>query len=133
MLISPLWAIIRYGWASSQLGNVFVENREWTSASARRGALVLQVGVVAAELRRGQHPLVDDRARGEARDDRVGAALELEPAADHVELALERVLVGDAASRGRDDELPDERRGRGRGAAGELPGRPGRRASRRRV
>ena len=25
VLISPLWAIIRYGWASSQLGNVFVE------------------------------------------------------------------------------------------------------------
>ena len=34
VLISPLWAIIRYGWASSQLGNVFVENRECTSASA---------------------------------------------------------------------------------------------------
>ncbi len=34
VLISPLWAIIRYGCASSQLGNVFVEKREWTSASA---------------------------------------------------------------------------------------------------
>ena len=34
VLISPLWAIIRYGWASSQLGKVFVEKREWTSAIA---------------------------------------------------------------------------------------------------
>ena len=34
VLISPLCAISRYGCASSQLGNVFVEKREWTSASA---------------------------------------------------------------------------------------------------
>ena len=34
VLISPLCAIMRYGCASSQLGNVFVEKREWTSASA---------------------------------------------------------------------------------------------------
>ena len=34
VLISPLWAMTRNGWASSQLGNVFVEKREWTSASA---------------------------------------------------------------------------------------------------
>ena len=34
VLISPLWAIMRYGWASSQLGKVFVQKREWTSASA---------------------------------------------------------------------------------------------------
>ncbi len=34
VLISPLWAIIRYGCASAQLGNVFVEKREWISASA---------------------------------------------------------------------------------------------------
>ena len=31
-----MWAIIRYGWASSQLGNVFVLNREWTIANALR-------------------------------------------------------------------------------------------------
>ena len=30
VLISPLWAITRYGWASSQLGKVFVEKRECT-------------------------------------------------------------------------------------------------------
>ncbi len=33
VLISPLWARYRYGWASGQLGKVLVENREWTSAS----------------------------------------------------------------------------------------------------
>ena len=34
VLISPLWALIRCGWASAQLGKVFVEKREWTIASA---------------------------------------------------------------------------------------------------
>ena len=36
VLISPLWAITRYGWASGQLGNVFVLKRECTSAIALR-------------------------------------------------------------------------------------------------
>ncbi len=34
VLISPLWAMTRYGWASGQDGKVFVENRECTSARA---------------------------------------------------------------------------------------------------
>ena len=34
VLISPLCATIRYGWASGHEGNVFVEKREWTMASA---------------------------------------------------------------------------------------------------
>ena len=34
VLISPLWAMNRNGWASGQLGKVFVENRECTTASA---------------------------------------------------------------------------------------------------
>ena len=34
VLISPLCATKRYGWASGQLGKVFVEKREWTSAIA---------------------------------------------------------------------------------------------------
>ena len=34
VLISPLCATKRYGWASGQLGKVFVEKREWTSATA---------------------------------------------------------------------------------------------------
>src|SRR4029453_6006360 len=34
VLISPLCAMQRYGWARSQLGKVFVEKRECTSATA---------------------------------------------------------------------------------------------------
>ena len=34
VLISPLWAMKRYGWASGHDGKVFVENRLWTRASA---------------------------------------------------------------------------------------------------
>jgi hypothetical protein len=34
VLISPLWAMRWYGWASSQLGNVLVLNREWKRHSA---------------------------------------------------------------------------------------------------
>ena len=34
VLISPLCAMNRYGWASGQLGKVLVENRECTSAIA---------------------------------------------------------------------------------------------------
>ncbi len=34
VLISPLWARYRYGWASGHDGNVLVENRLCTSASA---------------------------------------------------------------------------------------------------
>ena len=33
VLISPLWASRRKGWASDHVGNVFVLNRECTSAS----------------------------------------------------------------------------------------------------
>ena len=42
VLISPLWAMYRFGWARSQLGKVLVEKRECTSAMA----------VVTAGLRR---------------------------------------------------------------------------------
>ena len=34
VLISPLWAMYRNGWASGQDGNVFVENRLCTSPIA---------------------------------------------------------------------------------------------------
>ena len=68
-------------------------------------ALVLQVRVGAEELRRHQHPLVDDRARAEAREDEVGAGGELGDAADHVELALEG--LGVEAGCGGDDEVSD--------------------------
>jgi hypothetical protein len=34
VLISPLCAMKRYGWASGQAGKVLVEKREWISARA---------------------------------------------------------------------------------------------------
>ena len=34
VLISPLWAMSRLGWARSQEGSVLVEKREWTRARA---------------------------------------------------------------------------------------------------
>ena len=34
VLISPLWAMVRNGWASGQDGNVLVENRECTIPSS---------------------------------------------------------------------------------------------------
>ena len=64
-----------------------------------------QVRVAGRELRRHQHPLVDDRLRGEAREDQVGPGGELGDAADHVELALERVLVAGELVGSGDDEL----------------------------
>ena len=44
VLISPLWASIRYGCASSQLGKVFVEKREWTSARRETSRSSLRSG-----------------------------------------------------------------------------------------
>ena len=73
-------------------------------------ARVLQVGVVAEQLRAGQHALVDDRAAAEARDHELRAGGELGHAADHVELALERVLVARELVGGGHDELLDVRR-----------------------
>ena len=85
----------------------------------RLGALVPEVGEVAAELRRGEHPLVDDGAGRAARDDRIGTALELEAPANHVELALEGVLVAGDRVAGRDEELADHRCGSTRGCTDE--------------
>ena len=76
----------------------------------RLGPLVLQVGVVAQQLRRREHALVDDRARAERRDHEVRPGRQLGDAADHVELALEGVLVAGQLGRGGDDEVLDVRR-----------------------
>ncbi len=73
------------------------------------GARVLQVGEVAHQLRRREHALVDDRARGEARDHELRPGGQLGDAADHVELALERVLVVLELALGGDDEVLDVR------------------------
>jgi hypothetical protein len=57
VLISPLWATYRYGWASGHDGNVLVENRECTSNSAlstrgspRSSKNSLSCGVVSMPL-----------------------------------------------------------------------------------
>src|ERR1700731_1317376 len=62
VLISPLCAMRRNGWASGHDGKVFVENRECTIPTA----LVLQVQIEGLELRRGQHALVDHGLAGKA-------------------------------------------------------------------
>ena len=81
--------------------------------------LVAQVGVVPRQLRRGEHPLVDERARGERRDGQVRAAARLDHPADHVQLALERELrlVG---QRGADEHLADDRLDSGGARPGDV-------------
>ena len=76
---------------------------------------VVQVGEVLVELRREQHALVDDGARGKAdyvpvlgARERRGANLVVGALADHVELALERQVVVDVGAAG-DEHLPHER------------------------
>ena len=71
--------------------------------------LVPEIGEVPRELRRGQHSLVDERARGEAREREVRARGELRHAPNDVQLPLEGVLVRRELGRGPDDELPDAR------------------------
>ncbi len=75
----------------------------------RLDPLVPEIGEVSRELRCGQHPLVDERARGEAREREVRAGCKLRNAPDHVQLPLERVLVGRELRRSPDDELSDTR------------------------
>ena len=57
VLISPLWAMNRNGWDSGQLGKVFVEKREWTTAielstrsSTRSGKTLSSCSVVSMPL-----------------------------------------------------------------------------------
>ncbi len=68
VLISPLCAMIRNGWASGQDGKVFVENREWTMASSVREPAVGQVREERLELAGGEHALVDEGARRQRRE-----------------------------------------------------------------
>ena len=63
VLISPLWAMKRNGWASGQLGNVLVEKRECTTRHRGGDPLVGEVGEDRVELVGRQHALVDERAR----------------------------------------------------------------------
>ena len=68
VLISPLWATNRYGWASGHDGNVLVENRLCTRASADSTRSSVRSVKKAAHLVRDEHPLVHERARREARE-----------------------------------------------------------------
>ena len=150
VLISPLCEIIRYGWASSQLGKVLVLNREWNRAKALATRSSLEVGgVVRAELLGREHPLVDQGpARQAAKIEELVVVeprildLALEPLADDVELALEGVVVDDPPPPA-DERMVDGRLDRpGPLAEGRIVGRqpppaeegpalPGRRSSRR--
>ncbi len=76
----------------------------------RLGPLVLQVRVVAQQLRRREHALVDDRPRAERRDHELGPGRQLGDAADHVQLALEGVLIVRELGRRGHDEVLDVRR-----------------------
>ena len=96
-------------------GEARVHERE-----AAHHALVAQLREVARELRRGEHALQHHGAAREARDVEVLERLLLDAAPDHVELALEGVLAGNAVA-GRHEELGDPGRHRARGrAAGGL-------------
>ena len=75
VLISPLWAMNRNGWASGQLGNVLVEKRECTTASAEATRSSTQVGEEVVELVGGQHALVGERAARQRREVDVGLVL----------------------------------------------------------
>ena len=79
---------------------------------------VAEVGEELRQLRRRQHPLVDDRPAGHAREEDVGAELALGPAPDHEQGAVEGLLVVDVVAGG-DEELADLRRA----AAGQLAAR----------
>jgi hypothetical protein len=71
---------------------------------------VLQVGEVAEQLRRREHALVDDRPARGARDHEVRPGGQLRHAADHVEPALEGLLVGRELVARAHDQLLDVRR-----------------------
>ncbi len=78
---------------------------------------ILQVREEVAHLVGDQHPLVDDRARGERRDVQVRARRELADAADDVQLALEGVLIGFEAGSRLDEQLAHDRARRVGGVA----------------
>ena len=126
VLISPLWETQRSGWASSQLGAVLVEKREWTTAS-----VVISSGSRGpGRRRRASTPSACPcRRRCGRRSSRRRARgqLALGDPAGHEEAALE--VVGVVTS-----SPAATRSWRNWGiAAGEVAGassRPGRRASR---
>ena len=99
VLISPLCAMSRNGWASDQLGKVLVENRECTMARALAIRGSRQVREELLQLPGGQHALVDERARAQARE--VDVRLALGALAQAEGAALQGHRVVDAAAAGR--------------------------------
>ena len=76
-----------------------------------------EVGVVPRELQGAEHPLVDQRARGEARNRKVWPGRELDHPADDVELPFEGVLVvTQLRRRGHEHVAHARRAGAGNGA-----------------
>ena len=105
VLISPLCATMRYGCASSQLGNVFVLKRECTSASALARRSSVQVGEVA---RRAAEPTASPcrrasapRSSGSRAPDRLRARRGAGSRRASARARARRPLVG-----GADEELP---------------------------
>ena len=68
VLISPLWAMKRYGCASGHDGNVLVLKRWWTSASADSTIGIGQVREHRLDLIGREHALVDERVGRQARE-----------------------------------------------------------------
>ena len=79
VLISPLCAIIRNGWASGQDGKVLVENLLCTRAIARREVRIGQVRVEAGQLRGGEHSLVHQGSGRQRREVQLLAGLAGQP------------------------------------------------------
>ena len=102
---------------TERMGEVPRAERVGAVAGVHQAQRRLEVGIAdireeALDLPRDQHPRVDERAAREAGDIEevaisvLGGDLLLREAADHVELALERILISGTLAR-RDEELPD--------------------------
>ena len=105
VLISPLWAIRRNGWARCPAREGVGRKSRVDQGHRRADAFVLQLGVEAGHLVRGEHALVDDRPRRAGGDVELFAGGYLTDPADHVELALEGFLVPGEAFAGPDEQL----------------------------
>ena len=107
----------RYGCASGHDGNVLVLNRLCTRTRALSTPLVAEVGVEDAELRRRQHPLVEQGASAERRE--VGLLFDrqfvFEPLASDEHLAVE--LDTGRSGRVGDEQLLADRHHRPRAGA----------------
>ena len=121
VLISPLWARNRKGWARCHVGKVFVLVDDGEGA---REEIHLEIRVEKGQLVSREEPLVDEGSGGEARDVELAIVRVVAPAdrllgppTDDVELPLEGVGPGGPPL----EEALDDPGFRG---AGELPEEP---------